>query len=107
MNELAPQQEATVPQGVLKNLGVLQFVASANAAGTWTLYAVNDAFGRSYWTDAVGGETAFDQLAATNGTAVAIGTVSIVPEPSAVALATGAIVMMMAAVRGRRPRAGG
>lgn len=107
MDELAPVQETTVPQGVVKNLGILQFTASANAAGTWTLYAVNDAFGRSYWTDAVGGETALDQLPATNGTAIAVGTVSIVPEPSAAALAAGAIVMMMAAVRGRRTRIGG
>lgn len=104
MNELAPQQETTVPQGVLKNLGILQFVASQNAAGTWTLYAVNDAFGRSYWTDSVGGETAFDQLAAANGTAVAIGTVSIVPEPSQMALAAGAAAMILAASRGRGGR---
>lgn len=106
MDELAPAQETTVPQGVLKNLGVVQFSASANAAGTWTLYAVNDAFGRSYWTDAFGTETSLDQLPATNGTALAIGTVSVVPEPSAMALAAGAAAMIVAAMRGRRGRAG-
>lgn len=101
MSELAAQQEATVPQGVLKNLGIIEVAASGNAAGIWTLYAVNDAFGRSYWTDAVGNETAFDQLPATNGTAIAIGTVSIVPEPSAVALALGGAVSIVAAARRR------
>lgn len=106
MDELAPVQETTVPQGVLKNLGIVQFTASANAAGTWTLYAVNDAFGRSYWTDAFGTETALDQLPATNGTSLAIGTVSVVPEPSAMALAAGAAAMIVAAVRGRRGCAG-
>lgn len=104
MDELAPVQETTVPQGVLKNLGIVQFVSSANAVGTWKLYAVNDAFGRSYWTDAFGTETPLDQLPATNGTALAIGTVTVVPEPSAMALAAGAGAMILAATRGRRGR---
>ena len=103
MSETAPSPEATVPQGVLKNLGTLQFISTSNAVGTWTLYAVNDAFGRSYWTDAVADETTFDQLAATNGTALTLGTVSIVPEPSIVVFAVGA-AMMLAASRHRHAR---
>lgn len=103
MSETAPSPEATVPQGVLKNLGTLQFISTSNAVGTWTLYAVNDAFGRSYWTNAVADETTFDQLAATNGTALTLGTVSIVPEPSIVVFAVGA-AMMLAASRHRHAR---
>jgi len=103
MSETAPSPEATVPQGVLKNLGTLQFISTSNAVGTWTLYAVNDAFGRSYWTNAVADETTFDQLAAANGTALPLGTVSIVPEPSIVVFAAGA-VMMLAASRHRNAR---
>jgi len=103
MSETAPSPETTVPQGVLKNLGTLQFISTSNAVGTWTLYAVNDAFGRSYWTNAVADETTFDQLAATNGTALTLGTVSIVPEPSIVVFAAGA-VMMLAASRHRHAR---
>jgi|694.fasta_scaffold07047_2 hypothetical protein len=103
MSETAPSPETTVPQGVLKNLGTLQFISTSNAVGTWTLYAVNDAFGRSYWTNAVADETTFDQLAATNGTALTLGTVSIVPEPSIVVFAVGA-AMMLAASRHRHAR---
>ena len=103
MSETAPSPETTVPQGVLKNLGTLQFISTSNAVGTWTLYAVNDAFGRSYWTNAVADETTFDQLPATNGTALPLGTVSIVPEPSIVVFAVG-VAMMLAASRHRHAR---
>lgn len=106
MNEAAEEQETVVPTGVLKNLGVVQVVSSPSAVGTWTLYAVNDAFGRSYWTDAFGNETPLDQLPATNGTALAIGTVTVVPEPSQMALAAGAAALILAASRGRGCRSG-
>jgi len=89
MAETAPSQETTVVQGVLKNLGTLSFVSTADALGTWKLYAVNDANNRSYWTDAAANETTFSQLSAVNGTSLELGTVSIVPEPSTLVLGIG------------------
>lgn len=98
MSETAPQQETTVPQGVVKNLGVLSFVSSPAAAGTWKLFAVNDSFGRSYWTDASATDTDLALLPATNGTSLELGTVSIVPEPSMLVIGAG-LVMMLALCR--------
>ena len=102
MDETVAQQAATVPQGVPRNLGLLQIVSSVNAAGTWTLYAVNDDINRSLWYSPSGDETPFDQLPAVDGTALTLGTVSIVPEPSAIVFAVAAGGMLAIVARSRR-----
>lgn len=70
------------------NLGNLGITASANAAGTWNVYAVQQSGAnyRSYWTDGSANDVQFGNLPNTGNSSILIGTVTAVPEPSTVVL---------------------
>jgi hypothetical protein len=70
------------------NLGDLGITASANALGTWNVYAVQQSGAnyRSYWTDGSASDVQFGNLPNTGNSSILIGTVTAVPEPSTIAL---------------------
>jgi hypothetical protein len=77
----------TVLSNTSYNLGTLSINSSANASGTWNLYAVQQAggFHQSYWTDGSLTDNDFGNLPRGAGnSSILIGTVSItgVPEPT-------------------------
>lgn len=73
------------------NLGDLTVNASANAQGTWNVYAVQQggSFYKTYWTNSTLTDVDFGNLVrgpqGTNNS-ILIGTVTAVPEPSTIAL---------------------
>lgn len=88
---------ATLQGSTSYNLGDLTFTASPDAAGTWNVYAVQqaDPFAKTYWTDAALADGQFGNLPQSGGnSSVLVGTISVnaVPEPSSLMLAASAIV---------------
>ncbi len=80
----------TLVSGSSYNLGSLQLAASANASGTWNVFAVqqNVPIERSFWTNGSASNVAFGNLAFGQGnTSVLIGTVTAVPEPATCGMA--------------------
>jgi hypothetical protein len=68
---------------------------SPDASGSWAIYALNDENNTTSWLNAGGSATAFGNAATAGAgayTAVQIGTISAVPEPSSLMLAGSAIV---------------
>lgn len=79
-----------------KNAGTLTFT-SGTGEGTWDLYVVNQqaqsgGLPASFTQNAALAESGFGNLPATNGSFLKIGTISVVPEPSTVGVASMAIL---------------
>lgn len=91
----------TFALGQSLNLANLAVTSSAGAAGTWSLYAVNQSPSQSAWLDVTGLGTDYGNLPATNGTSVLVGTVTVVPEPGSLLLA-GLSGVALCAAFGRR-----
>lgn len=94
----------TVDSNASYNLGVLSVTASVDALGTWNVYAVQQggSFYKTYWTD--GGLTDLDfgnfpRGANGSNTSLLLGSLSVVPEPSGLALAGTALAGVAWAAR--------
>jgi hypothetical protein len=77
-------------------VGSVSFSASADAQGSWTVYAVQQQGGslKTYWIDAFNQDRPFENIPFASGGnyAIPIGTISVVPEPSGLVLAASAIL---------------
>jgi hypothetical protein len=81
----------TVNASTTYNLAALSFLASPTASGTWNVYAVQQqgpTAWKSYWTDENLTDTPFGNWPSSpvGNTAVLVGTITAVPEPSTIAL---------------------
>jgi hypothetical protein len=88
---------ATLQGSTSYNLGNVSFSATLDAAGTWNVYAVQqaDPFAKTFWTNGSLADVQFGNLPQSAGdSSVLIGTISVtaVPEPSSLLLAGSAIV---------------
>lgn len=78
------------------NLADLTVQLSADATGSWTLFAINDENGSGNWMAPNGNLTAFGNLptgSAGGYTVLPLGTISAVPEPSTLMLGGSAVVV--------------
>lgn len=109
----ATETVGTVASAASYNMGTVGVTASANALGTWNMYAIQQggtAY-QSYWTNASLTDTDFGNLPRGASTSVSgsllVGTVTVsaVPEPGVVALA-GSVGAVVAYVASRWRRAG-
>ena len=108
-------QTQTILGSSTRNLGIVTFTASANAAGTWNLYAINpkvDDGERSYWYFPTLNSTPYGNLLLPSSgpaNSILLGTVTVqaVPEPSTISLAGFAVAAAgwTAFRRSRRRRA--
>jgi hypothetical protein len=81
------------------NAGSYEFTASPDASGTWTVYAVQQQgtlLLKTYWFDQDLSDVAYTNFPFMTGGnyALALGTISVVPEPSSFVLAGSAIAML-------------
>jgi len=85
----------TVAANSQYNFASFAFTASPDAAGTWTVYAVQQQGNalRTYWLND-GIDTEYTNLPYTSGgnNSLALGTISVVPEPNSLVLASSALV---------------
>jgi len=77
-------------------VGSVSFSASADAQGSWTVFAVQQQGGslKTYWIDEFNQDRPFENIPFASGGnyAIPIGTISVVPEPSSLVLAASAVV---------------
>jgi hypothetical protein len=80
--------EDSLADGEVANLIAITFTASGDALGTWTLYGVNQSSSSvSYLSNVNDVQTGFDNVPATDDTAVALATIVVtVPEPGTISL---------------------
>jgi len=103
---------ATALSGASYNLGSLGLSASADALGTWNVYAVQQTSPnfQSYWFNSSLNEIDFANLTSTAGnSAILLGTVVVVPEPATglmIGLGGVAILLRHLANRSRQAAAG-
>lgn len=96
----------TFALGQQYNVADLTVTLSPNAAGTWNLFAVNNANGIAGWANPSGTVTDYGNLARANGDAGTrlIGTVSAVPEPEGLVASAAVMAAAWFAWRSRRLR---
>lgn len=97
---------STLLPGNSYNLGTLSLSASADAAGSWDVYAVQEnSTKRSYWETQTVFQQSFGNLLTGGGdVALRIGTITVVPEPSTAGMLVVALGAAGLVVRNRRSR---